>query len=196
MDEEVRAEVALDAVLEAESAQEVEDEFETTYRKWQEHLGKLAYIYDYIMDKKKVQLNRINVAILSLTAVTTLLLAAQFGVDQCQYSFILITFQVILTLASFTSTVLGGIATVYGLADAITTIQRYLDTVDGFYSAMTTNDGLPKSLRTSFKDFVIGNQDRYNYVIRHAPSVGTNSYIEAMRDFNSAKSKFKDLLQK
>lgn len=189
--DEVRAEVALDMILEPGANSE---EFEVTYKNWKDQLRRLAYVYDYVLNKKRIELNRINISVLILTSLTTLVLASQFGIDACKMESLIISLQVIVTASSFVSSILGGIMTIYGLADNVSTLQRYLDTVENFYSSIATNDGLPTSLQISNQDFVSSNRDRYDHIVRHAPNIGTNAYVEAMKDFELAKVRFKDTL--
>ncbi len=191
-EESVRAEVALDVILQNPEVSP-SDDFQQTYFSWREQARKLAFVYDYLLERKRKRLNRINVIIMGLSTMVTLISAAQFGVDQTIYSPVLTSLQVILTVSALTSTVLGGIVNVYGLNSNIDIMQRYLDSVEGFYCMMVAEDGLPTEVRTDRKSFVMSNRIRWQEILRHAPSVGTSDYLKALHEFESSKNRFKML---
>ncbi len=83
-EDSVRAEVALDVILQ-NSEVSSSDDYDQTYFSWREQARKLAFIYDYLLERKRVRLNRINVIIMGLSAMVTLISAAQFGVDQSHH---------------------------------------------------------------------------------------------------------------
>jgi hypothetical protein len=191
---EVRAEIALDITLVDEQQAPTNDPYEKTFFEWFNHLAQIIYVYDYVLERKKRRLNRMNLANTFFSASVTLIVVSQFGVDQCQYSSVLIALQVIMTVFSLTSTILGGAINVYGLTDIVNSIQRFLDSAESLYVILAGEQTLPIEIQSNKKDIVVSNKSRYFEILQTAPDINTSEYMKGLAAFEKSKDRFRILM--
>lgn len=178
----VRAELAYD-VINTDRSTTSGPTCEATFNEWKKQSGRLSFIYGHILAEKVTKLNRMNISLLAITGASTVITAIQFGFDICEYSSVLLTIQVILTLMAFVATVLSGVITTFKLNEEISDIQRYLDHVEHFYTTMVTDDNLPESLKINREQFIISNKDRWVYTIKNAPFIPLEIFRKASNQY-------------
>lgn len=190
---EFQASLALDVTLDDGSQP---DSYDDVFKKWFGQIGTLVFVYDYILEKKKTRLNRLNISITALTAFATIIGSVQLGIDLCLYSWTPIVLGVLLTTASSLSALLSGYINTYGLNDAVNEIQRYLDACQSFYCIMANEQAVTIDLRQDRKTFIANNKDQYVQLISKAPNVNNSEYLKALSVYKESKERLKTNLHK
>ena len=149
---------------------------EETMEKWRKKSSKLAFIYDFVLDKyKKVNSASVLVAFL-ISTIMSLFSVGNFALSATSNETLVLVFKILTTTLSTIVALVTGIPKLFGWTNRISQYQKYLDSVEHFNAIILSEQYLPSELRKKPNEFIIQNSNKFLSVLDSAPNITQSEF--------------------
>lgn len=152
---------------------------ERTINAWVKDITHDTNLYQGILNKKKGQLDNINLAILIISSVAALLSALKFSFDNDKYKEINTAFEITNVVMVSTIAFLGNYVKNKGLDESVQKLVQYIEKLDHFYNTVSSIQMLGPKLREDAIEFIKREDPIYRKLQLDAPPLN-----EVMRPTN------------
>ena len=164
-----------------------QDEYVKTIESWKDKCNKLAFVYDYVIDKYKRRVDRFALISFLITSIITLISVSTLGLSEITHPLLSTIIKVSAATLSTISTITTGVAKLFGWSVSISAWQKYLDLIENFTARIAAED----SPDFDAKKFVIQRKSQFLSVLSSAPDIYHHDYIEALNDYEENSKKFR-----
>lgn len=160
-----------------------------TLRAWKTSLAKASFIYEYVLEEDRNQLNKILICSLIISTLSTVIsgistIALTVGDDKPEYKTTALVINSILILLGALTTALTGAIKIYKLDDIVASISSYIVKIDQIYSEIANQLVLPDALRENAITFIKKESENYLNLIKQSPNIESSKEREAIKKYN------------
>lgn len=167
-----------------------------TLKHWRKRGLKIAFIYDFVLDKYQQRLDLFTLVSFILTALSTLSALSNLGLNDCDYPNLSIVMKAIAATLSLGAAIFTGIIRVKGWTYLINDYLKYSDKVEHFLAELISELTLPRNVRSSSEEFVMRNKDKFLMLLSNAPNISHDDYLKANKAYEESRVRLRnDLIQ-
>ncbi len=167
------------------------DNYEHTLQEWKTRGGKIAFIYEYIIDKYRKKVDNYTLAAFLLISITSLLSLGNFGVNDALYPSVALGMKVATAVLTTSAAVVSGVVKIFGWSTLLSSCQKYLDSVENFVAMIISEQTLPLKFRTEPDQFILNQKDKYQSILNSAPDIPHDDYVIALEKYDESRSRLR-----
>lgn len=167
------------------------DNYEHTLNEWKDRGGKLAFIYEYVIDKYRKLVSNYGLAAFIIISLTTLLSLSNLGIKESDHPEIALGMKIATAILTSAATIASGVVQLRGWQPLVTACQKYLDTVENFVAIIISEQTLPLKFRTAPDEFILGQKDKYQSILSSAPDIPHDDYVIALEKYSESKNRLR-----
>jgi len=155
-------------------------------RNWRNNLSKTSFIYQHVLHKYQLRLNRLLVVSLLLSTMSALLASIStlsLTRNEELYRFLSLAMSGTIFILAAITTIINGMIKIYKFEDIITSFSAFVDKIDNMCSTISAQLILPNKMKEQSLVFIKSCNESYSQIIKSAPMVDQN-------DFEVAKSSY------
>jgi len=162
-----------------------------TLQLWKEKTIRLAFIYDFVLDKYRRRVNLFTLISFLLSSITSLTALSNLGLNESDYPtavFVLKIISAVLTTCAATS---AGVPRLLGWPSLVDNYQKYLDSVEHFTASIVSEQVLPVEFRKDPKQFIIQHRDQFLAILNNAPDISYKDSQIATENYEISSPRFR-----
>lgn len=167
------------------------DKYENTLNEWKTRGSKIAFIYEFVIDKYSKRLNNYTLAAFLLSSITSLLALGNFGVSESQFPQLALGMKIATAVLTTSAATTSGVVKIFGWQSLISSCQKYLDSVEHFVAAIISEQTLPLKYRTEPDQFILNQKDKYQSILNSAPDIPHDDYVIALEKYEESKARLR-----
>uniref|UniRef100_A0A6C0IZ73 SMODS and SLOG-associating 2TM effector domain-containing protein n=1 Tax=viral metagenome TaxID=1070528 RepID=A0A6C0IZ73_9ZZZZ len=170
--------------------------YEETLNEWKKKSGKMAFIYDFIGDKYRKNLNRASITAFIITSCSSLLALGNLGLNDADYPTIALVLKAVTAVFAVSAAIATGLPRVLGWNTMAESCQKYLDTVENLLASIMSEQSLPMKFKTDPEEYILANKDKFQAILDSAPHVPHSDYSQALDAYDQEQARLRyDLIK-
>lgn len=163
-----------------------------TVIEWKTRCIKIAFIYDFILNKYKKRVDLFTLLTFFLSSLTTLFALGNFGLSELDYPDITLSLKTISVILSTSSSISASIIKMRGWNEMIENCQKYLDMVENFIALIISEQSLPSEIEPNHQQFIQKHKDKFLTILDSAPNISHDDYLQALDNYKYSKCRFRN----
>ena len=156
-----------------------------TVKKWRDDIAKSSFIYGQLLGQKEKSMQAVLVFTLILSQLMFILsgVSTALTVVDIDMKWAMLTFNIIILIASGVVTVLNGLIKIFGWDTAISILTKIITKLDSQWFVFETEISIPAEQRINGKDFIKRSDGDYMHLMQSCPHVGIDDYVQANKTY-------------
>jgi hypothetical protein len=158
---------------------------------WISKITRTSFIYELILQKYQVKLNKYLMYSLILNAISALISVISTsvaGTDSTKYIWVIFGLNLGVSIITCLSTIINGYININNWSDIVKNLSAYVQQLDSFISDLLTQSMLPINMRTDGSDFIIKENQIFSNLLKASPNISALDFVEADKNYNDILS--------
>ena len=157
-----------------------------TLRDWKTSTYKASFIFETILEKYRVKINKFLLWSLICSTISTILSAISSTVLAVNNTLVWVSlgFNIGIFILNGIVTILNGGLEIYKWNEKVEHISKHIEKLDNFYSEISSELVLPDNLRLDAINFIKKYDTMYVNIMRQRPDISTSEYIDSNKKYS------------
>lgn len=165
--------------------------YEETLNEWKKKGRKMAFIYDYIGDKYRKNVDKASITAFIITSCSSLLALGNLGLSDTDYPTVALVLKGATAVFAVSAAIATGLPRILGWSSTAESCQKYLDTVENLIASIMSEQSLPMKFKTDPEQYILENKDKYQAILDSAPRVSHSDYSLALDAYEQERARLR-----
>ena len=153
---------------------------------WISKTTRTSFIYELILQKYQVKLNKYlgySLILNALSALISVIATSVSGTDPTKYIWVIFGLNLGVSVITCLSTVINGYININNWTGLVKNLSSYVQQLDSFMSDLLIQNMLPVNIRTDGIEFITKENQIFTDLLKASPHISASDFIEADNNY-------------